>query len=122
MFTRTKMIHGKPRSYLVASYRDRTGKVKQKTVLYLGSADSIRALKDAIRKQIRTLRQERDTAKRDQDWIVSIPTPTRRPVRGDSRSTAAYWWRCDDAVSRAQRKIDALTERLHVINQKTKDL
>ena len=122
MFVRTKLIHGKPRRYIVAAYRDRNGKAKQKTVLYLGSADSIRGLKDAIRKQIRTLRKEREEAKIDLSCIYSITDTPRRPVQGDSQSIIAYWWRKADAVAHAERKIEALTERLQIITQKTKSL
>lgn len=51
-FIRTKTVKGRKYEYLVESYRDEHGKVKQKTLKYLGAVDKVNKANSSNRKTI----------------------------------------------------------------------
>jgi hypothetical protein len=72
-FVRVKMIRGKPRHYLVQSYRDKlTGRPRQRVLAYLGEQRTPSARIAYLNKHLRTWRRQRDNAE---------PPPTSEPCQ-----------------------------------------
>jgi len=120
------MVHGKPRHYLVESYRDqKTGKARQRVRLYLGSAENVRALKDGLKNKIRALQKIRERAPTEMHYHSGLKAneiPPPRLVRGKNPQGRAIYWKWANKLERATRGIERLEKRIKVINAKTKDM
>jgi len=117
MFARRKMIRGKPKWYLVESYRDeKTGKARQRTVLYLGEHNSIAARKRSLLAQIRKLTVKKHYEARSlqncESWLSERKIEPRQPHRGESRGNNVWWWQQAQSVERLERQIQRLRNQL----------
>lgn len=64
-FIRTKRIHGKPRNYLVQSYRDKSRDHPRQRVFYLGQQTTVQGRIVELQKNLRTLRRQLKNAEKE---------------------------------------------------------
>lgn len=110
-FVRTKTRNGKRRYHLVENYRE-DGKVRQRTIAYLGEYPTIEAAIEGLTQEIQRRHQRAESSRREADavrqrmhpnWIArnggEVPKPRREGARFSRKLFGRYWSALEYATS-----------------------
>jgi hypothetical protein len=99
MFVRAKQAGGRTYHYLVASERTAGGKVRQRTVAYLGRQATLEAAIEEVAKQIAWSEHYREVGRQRMAEALAklgdpcpVPRPKRRGARWANKLRSSYWW------------------------------